>query len=176
MFNDAYQEITVRKWQVGGILAILFLALTATVYAFNPGGGELGASPGYGGSFAGSHGRMWANLNLSDQQLEKMWQLREKFRTDTQSLRHDLFAKRLEMKSLFTNPSTDEATLMAREKELSGLRQRMLDKMAQFKIEQRSVLTADQIKILAEIPRGRGFGRGLAQRDMNGRGPGFGWR
>ncbi len=162
-----------KKWQIGGMLTILFLALTTTVFALNPVDGGFGPERGYKGPFAGSHHGMMTSLNLSNEQKEKMWQLREKFRNDTQSLRHDLFTKRLEMKTLFTNPATDEATLLAKQKELSALRERMLDKAAQFRIEQRSVLTADQIKKLAEMPRGRGFGRGMAHRGMGGRGQGF---
>jgi len=38
------------------------------------------------------------------------------------------------MRKLFTDPKTDEATLLAKQKELNSLRQQMLEKKLQMKI------------------------------------------
>jgi Spy/CpxP family protein refolding chaperone len=100
-------------------------------------------------------------LNLSPEQKEKMKESRSLYHSDTRDLRYDLAAKRLEMRKLFTDPKTDEATLLAKQKELNTLRQQLLEKMSQRKMEWRKILTPEQITKLDQIPqRGR---QGLGQ-------------
>ena len=59
-------------------------------------------------------------LGLSDKQLAKMKELKNRFRNDTRDLRYDLAIKRIEMRKLFTDPQTDDATLIAKQKEISN--------------------------------------------------------
>jgi|GEM_PF-1104742 len=100
-------------------------------------------------------------LNLSTEQKEKMKESRSRYHSDTRDLRYDLAAKRLEMRKLFTDPKTDEATLLAKQKELNTLRQLLLEKKSQMKIEWRRILTPEQITKLDQIPHKRGAkGRG----------------
>ena len=70
-------------------------------------------------------------------------------------MRYDLAAKRLAMRKLFTDPKTDDATLLAKQKEISELRQQLRDKKAQMKIEWRKILTPEQIAKLDRIPHKR---------------------
>jgi len=91
-------------------------------------------------------------LNLSPEQKEKMKESRSRYHSDTRDLRYDLAAKRLEMRKLFTDPKTDDATLLAKQKEISGLRQQLGDKKAQMKIEWRKILTPEQIAKLDRMP------------------------
>jgi len=91
-------------------------------------------------------------LGLSDQQLAKMKELRNSFRNDTRDLRYNLAIKRLEMRKLFTDPKTDDATLLAKQEEISKLRQQLSDKNAGMKIEWRKILTPEQIAKLDRIP------------------------
>jgi len=91
-------------------------------------------------------------LGLSDQQLAKMKELRNSFRNDTRDLRYSLAIKRLEMRKLFTDPKTDDATLITKHKEISKLRQQLSDKKAGMKIEWRKILTPEQIAKLDRIP------------------------
>jgi len=154
-----------KRWHVG-IMVVLFLALTTTVFAF---GGRGGQGAGFGSPMA-----MAANLNLSKEQSEKMWQIKEKFHNDTQKIRYELFQKRIEMKSLYADPKADEATLLAKQKELNALRQGMQDKMIQMRLEQRKILTPEQIKKLNETSYGPGYGRKGAGRGPCGQGAGFG--
>jgi Spy/CpxP family protein refolding chaperone len=155
-----------KRWYVG-IMVVLFLALTTTLFAFgNRGGfGAGGFGPGaclgggaYGGGFGGPMG-FAANLNLSKEQTENMWQIREKFHNDTQKLRFELFQKRLELRELYADPKTNETTLLAKQKELNTLKQNLQDRMFQLRIEQRKVLTPEQIKKLSETTYGPGYGR-----------------
>ena len=92
------------------------------------------------------------HLNLTDQQLAKMKELRNRFHADTKDLRYDLKIKRVEMRKLFTDPKTDDETLLAKQKEISGLRQQLSEKKAQMKIEWRKILTPEQIVKLDKIP------------------------
>jgi hypothetical protein len=80
--------------------------------------------------------------------------------------------KRLEMKKLFTDPKTDDATLLAKQKELSALRQQMSDKIAQMMIEGRKILTPEQIMKLDRLPMGAAWlmGPGMRSRGMMGGG------
>lgn len=84
-------------------------------------------------------------LDLSDEQLAKMKELRKSFHNDTRDLRYNLAIKRLEMRKLFTDPKTDDATLLAKQKEINTIRSQRDDKSAQMKIEWRKILTPEQI-------------------------------
>jgi Spy/CpxP family protein refolding chaperone len=68
--------------------------------------------------------------------------------------------KRLEMRKLFTDPKVDDATLLAKQKEVSSLRQRLMDTRAQMMIEGRKILTPEQIQKLDRMPMGRGMRHG----------------
>jgi len=91
-------------------------------------------------------------LNLSNSQLARMKDLRSRSRNETRNLRYDLAIKKIEMRKLFTNPNTDDSTLLAKQKELSNLRQQLSKKKAQMKIEWRKILTPEQIAKLDRIP------------------------
>jgi Spy/CpxP family protein refolding chaperone len=91
-------------------------------------------------------------LNLSDEQLARMKELRITFHNDTRDLKYNLAIKRLEMRKLFTDPKTDDATLLAKHKEISKLRLQLSDKKAAMKIEWRKILTPEQIAKLDRMP------------------------
>ena len=119
-------------------------------------GFERGWGPGSHGKFGGG-----AYLGLSKEQLEKMRGMRDRFYNETRDLRYDMAQKRLEMRKLFTDPKTDDATLLAKQKEMSALRQKLQDKMAQMMIEGRRILTPEQLQKLERMgmgPGGMGFG------------------
>ena len=128
------------------------LALVASAYA-----APSDDKPGYDKKFG-----FKKYLNLSDEQLAKMKELRNRFRNETRDLRYGLAIKRLEMRKLFTDPKTDDATLLAKQKEISKLRQQLSDKRAQMKIEWRKILTPEQIAKLDRMPHKR-HARGWAE-------------
>jgi Spy/CpxP family protein refolding chaperone len=131
--------------------------------------GPEGPQPGYGpwsrGRFGGG-----AYLGLSREQIDKMQELRDRFYNETRDLRYEMAQKRLEMQKLFTNPKTDDATLLAKQKEMSGLRQKLQDKMAQMMIEGRKILTPEQLQKLDRTGMGFGTGFGMLGGPMMGRG------
>jgi Spy/CpxP family protein refolding chaperone len=179
-----------------GMLMMLFVALAASVFAFGPpfaegrppfagpsgefsgpanfpgpfGPGAVGR-PGFGpgarGGFDGSN-----YLNLSKEQIDKMQELRGRHYAETRDLRYELSQKQLEMRRLFTDPKAEDATVLAKQKELSSLRQKLMDKMAQIPLEMRKVLTPEQLQKIDQMSGGRfgmGFG-GMGPGMMMGRG------
>jgi Spy/CpxP family protein refolding chaperone len=167
-----------------GIVTLVFIAIATVVFAQGPGsaaggppfaggpggfrgpgpfGGPSGAEefqPGYGPWFHGGFGG-GAYLGLSKEQVDKMREMRARLYTGTRDLRYELAQKRLEMQKLFTDPKTDESALLAKQTELSLLRQKFLDKMAQMMIEGRKILTPEQLQKLDQMGMGPGgMGRG----------------
>lgn len=164
------KEVTVKRYFLG-VMVVLFLALTVTVFAYGPralsgqGGFGPGSCGGTGPCVEGQGGASdgpispQANLNLSEEQIGQMRQARETFQKNTQDLPKQLFQKRLEMRGLYTDPNANEMIIRDKQKELNALQQNMVDKMAEFRLEQRKILTPDQLKKLSETQVGRGFGR-----------------
>jgi Spy/CpxP family protein refolding chaperone len=119
--------------------------------ARGPGGGDhryMDHHPGWGGG-AGF-------LNLTQDQLSKMQDLHNRYYRETRNLRYDLMQRRLEMRRLFLDPKTDSAALLAKQRELSAVRQRLMDAMARMMIDWRAILTPEQVQKLdmASLARG----------------------
>ncbi|HME44027.1 MAG TPA: Spy/CpxP family protein refolding chaperone [Syntrophorhabdales bacterium] len=170
-------------------MALLFVGLATVVYAQGPGSSAGGPPPAGGpGGFRGpgsmmggqsgpegfehGHGPCFhggfgsgAYLGLSKEQIDKMRELRDRFYNETRDLRYDMAQKRLEMRKLFMDPKTGDATLFAKQKEMSGLRQKLQDKMAQMMIEGRKILTPEQLQKLDRMGTGPGGGMGFGMMD-----------
>jgi Spy/CpxP family protein refolding chaperone len=114
-----------------------------------------------------------AGVDLSKDQQDKMWQLREKFNSDTSALRYEMFQKRNELKTLFADPKATDAAILAKEKEVNALRQKMHDRMVRFKLDQRKIYTPEQLKQISQRG-GCGFGQGPRGGGMGGGGMGMG--
>ena len=87
-------------------------------------------------------------LNLSKEQMVKSHEIWSRRFADTHNLRYGLMRERIEMARLFTDPKADAAALSAKQKELSAVRQRLMDRRTQAAIEWRSLLTPQQIQKL----------------------------
>lgn len=150
-----------KKWHWAVVVALV-IGLATGVYARGPGHGRMGEGPcgGMGPGFGGHGGSFgWMDsLDLTKAQADQLWQMREKHHTDTQALRYETFQKRLELRKLYADPKADEAIILAKEKELNAVHQKLHEKRVQLRIDERKVLTADQIKKLNEAPAGPGFG------------------
>jgi Spy/CpxP family protein refolding chaperone len=119
-------------------LVIVMLLGTAYVYAQDP-----GADPRHGGM----HGQ-WGRLNLTPEQKTKFQELRRRFIAENAQLIGAVIAKKLELKSLWTDPKADSQAILAKEKELRALQNQMKDKIVQYRLEARSSLTPEQIEKL----------------------------
>lgn len=151
------------------VLAVaLVMALAVPALAFGPGGG-----PGWGNCGYGGLGRM-AALNLTPEQQDKMFQIMNKNQAELSQMRYDLMKKRLDARTLFADPKADEATITAKQKEIITLQDKLREKMLQVRLEQRKVLTPEQLQKLNAIGYGpgRGYGRGFGR---GGYGPGRGY-
>jgi Spy/CpxP family protein refolding chaperone len=112
--------------------------------------------------------------NLTPEQKAKFQELRRKFNDETAQLKGSLLTKRLELRSLWTNPKADSKAIMDKEKELRDLLNQLKDKAVQNMLDARKILTPEQLSEFGSGCR-MGFGHG----DMMGNGHmmGYGhWR
>jgi Spy/CpxP family protein refolding chaperone len=158
------------------IAVIAVVALAATAFAYGPDHGQWHGRHGCWGQEAGpaigdegfglglgGHGarRIAHFLNLTDDQKGKMIEVRNKYVGQMKASRDELFQKRQELRNLYTDPKADEGTIMAKQKELASLQQKARDNMMQFALEERRILTPEQLKKLAEFKPGfDGCGKG----------------
>ncbi len=138
-----------------GLVAMMLFG-AAYVYAEGPGFG-----PGHQGMH---HGGYWGEHSLTPEQKAKFQELRRKFREDNAKLIGEIVTKRIELRSLWTDPKADSKAIMDKERELRGLQDQMKDKRIQMRLEARKFLTPEQI---ANWKPGWGMGR---ERMMAGRG------
>jgi len=87
-------------------------------------------------------------LNLTPEQKARFQELRRKFIDENSQLIGGLVTKRLELLSLWTNPKADSQAILAKEKELRDLQNRMRDKIVQYRLDARNSLTPEQIEKL----------------------------
>lgn len=131
----------VRRFLVGILALALFLGVAHAAFARGP-------------HF------IWASL--SKDQIEKLSQLREKFRADTESLRREIFQKRLELRKMYADPKVSEGEILSKHRELNTLMEKLRDKRLELWMEQRKVLTPEQLSRLNEAKMCRcGMGRRL---------------
>ncbi len=149
------------------------MVLTSAVFAFGPGGqagsapGQAGGGPGWQNGHGG-HGRMATELNLTKEQQDQLAALRKQQWEQNKPLRDQMYQKQQEMRSLYTDPAANDATIVAKQKEVNALRQQMQDRAVQFRLEQRKIFTPEQLAKLRDMPIGHGRG------SRRGFGPGCG--
>src|SRR5664280_2953049 len=128
------------------VQAFFLVFLATIVLAAAPDPGLAGAAhPAWAGAHHGHHSQFGAFLGLSKEQKEKMRELKIRQADATRDLRYDVAQKGLEMKKLFTDPKTDDATLLAKQKELQAVLFKMIEKKGEMRIEWRRILTPEQI-------------------------------
>jgi Spy/CpxP family protein refolding chaperone len=136
------------------MIAVFFVALATVVFSAPTDQAPSAMAPALDHGFSGMHHGgpfhkgFRSYLKLSKEQMDKMHELRIRFFKETRDMRYELAQKKLEMKKLFTDPKTDDATLLAKEKELNALRAKFMDKMAEMKIEGRKIFTPEQLEKL----------------------------
>ncbi len=85
-------------------------------------------------------------LSLTSEQEAKLKEIRRTFIRENAQLIGALFARRLELRSLWTDPKSDPQTILDKERELGALQTIMKDKVAQAMVEARKILTPEQIE------------------------------
>jgi Spy/CpxP family protein refolding chaperone len=140
---------------VFGLLAAMLFGITFA-YAQGPGFG-------FGHKGMPSHESRWHQewSFLTPEQKVKFQELRRRFDEETAQLKGATLTKRLELRSLWTNPKADSKAILDKEKELRDLQDQMKDKVIQSKLEARKLLTPEQISQFGQGGgMGHGFGRG----------------
>jgi Spy/CpxP family protein refolding chaperone len=136
------------------VIATLFLALATTVLAAPPGPGPKDPSDMRGAWGHPAAVEKFINyLDLTPDQRNRMREIGNRFWDETRDLRYQIKFRRLEMKKLFTDPKTDEQTLIAKQNELQTLVFKLMQRKGQMKIEWRRVLTPEQIQKLDRMPK-----------------------
>jgi Spy/CpxP family protein refolding chaperone len=147
------------------LVTVLILGVTY-VYAQGPGFG-----PGHRGMASQESWGSGKWSSLTPEQKTKFQELRQKFNEETAPLKGSILTKRLELKSLWSNPKADSKAILDKEKELRTLQNQMKDKVVQYRLEARNFLTPEQI---TEFGQGRGMGHGFGRDHMMGHGRGMG--
>lgn len=135
-------------------LALVMVMLLGVSYAYAQ---EQSDPPRHGWMHGGKCWEHGKRLNLTPEQKAKFQELRRKFIDENAQLIGGLVAKRLELRSLWTNPKADSQAILAKEGELRDLQNRMRDKIIQYRLEARNSLSPEQIEKLGMM---RGKGRG----------------
>lgn len=108
----------------------------------------------------------WAQrLNLTEEQMTRLQELRESYLRETLVWRNDLVIKRFDLRALLRNPKADPDQVVAKQREISQLQSKIQERAVRHQLEIRKVLTPEQIKLL---PPGFGFGGFGGQRMMPG--------
>jgi Spy/CpxP family protein refolding chaperone len=134
------------------VLGLTAIMLLGVAYAYaqgtGPGPGPRGMHESWGPA---------KDYPLTSEQRAKFQELRRKFREDNAKLIGALVTKKLELRSLWTDPKADPNAILAKEKELRDLKNQLRDKAVQMRLEARKFLTPEQIENWGP---GHGFGRG----------------
>jgi len=121
-----------------GLVVLLVLGVTYA-YAQAP-----GPDPGH----KGMHECMGPGKehSLTPEQKAKIQELRRNFRRDNAKLIGAIVTKKLELKSLWTDPKSDSKAILDKERELRDLRSQLKDKAVLMRLEVRKLLTPEQIQ------------------------------
>ena len=159
------------------VLAVALLAVAGVAMAQGWGrGSEMGYGPGMGHGPGYGHGMGWgAGLNLTPEQNQKMQALRESFFKETLPLRNEMGIKQLELRTLWAQTNPDQDKILAKQKEVNALREKLQEKSTLHRLEMRKVLTPEQQAQIATYGPGFGRGHGMKGGMMGGgSGPGRG--
>jgi len=147
-----------KKTTIITVSLTLALALMATVaLAWGPGRGS-GMGPGYGTP---------AIPNLTAEQSTKIQALQKAHLDEIAPLQQDLLNKKTELRSLWLNPTPDQAKITALQKETLNLQSKLAEKGTNLRLEIRKVLTPEQQAQMAAF--GPGMGRGMGKMGRMGR-------
>ena len=134
------------------LAAMALTAMTGSAMAAAPGAG-FGGNPGCPGGID--------RLNLSPEQVAKLGELREKHWKETIPLRNEMQVKRLELRTLWTAPNPDKNQILAKQKEMNEVRDKIQAEATAFRLDIRKALTPEQAAQLGTWGPGQGFHRGL---------------
>jgi Spy/CpxP family protein refolding chaperone len=165
------ENIAMKKLVMTLVTVIVVTAFTVSAFAFGPGWGR-----GHGGgAYYGGDIRALSQVNLTDEQTGKINALREAHLRDIKPLQDKMFSKRGDLRLLWLQQNPDQDKILAEQKEIRTLRDKMQDKMTIYRLNVLKVLTPEQQEKLKTYRLGRGFGSGMmGGAGFQGGGPGMG--
>ncbi len=98
-------------------------------------------------------------LNLSDQQMQQLGEIRKKYRPQMQSLAQQMQGKAKELNRMMQGNASEDQ-LRSKHQEIANLRQQMGNIRFESMLEMRKILTAEQRQKLAQFLQQRRQGRG----------------
>ena len=157
----------------------LGLLLSTSAFAFGGPRNDRGPGPGYGPDNGRGHGYCneagLQRLNLTDEQKTKIEALVTANEKENRPTREKMFDKSVELRRLWLKENPDKDKILAVQKEVRTLRDKLEDKTTALRFEIRKVLTPEQQEKLASFGWGRGMGFGPrgGMRGQGGYGPGI---
>jgi len=140
----------------------LLAVVTILVLVLGIAGAAFAASSGGSSSSSNSQWKPpCMNLNLTDDQLSKLRDLRTDFFNKTQSLRNELQKKMFELSNLYLNNNPDQTQIDAKKAEIDKLRSQINDLSEQSSQEFNKILTEEQKEQLSQMATKRFFGMGM---------------
>lgn len=150
------------------VTLVFILGSAASVMAYRGGGGPgqggWGCPGGGYGCKGDGPGAGWGMGNLSQEDAEKMNQLRQQFFEENEALRSQVRSKRFELQSEMVKENPDVAKAKSIQKELSDLEAQLDQKHIEHRIEMQKI----------NPYAGRGYGMGFGPRGPRGGRGGFG--
>jgi len=141
-----------KKNIIIGMVAVFALALVASAVFAGPGLGRgMGYGPGYG---------VPPVSNLTAEQSSKIRAIQEKNLKDITPLQEQLFAKRTELRTLWSSPNPDQGRINALQKDMLNLNAKLQEKSTSARLEMRKILTPEQQSQLTMAGPGMGYGKG----------------
>ena len=168
---------------VAVLLAVPTFALAQMGMGYGTGMGY-GAGPGYGRGMGYGPGAWGAGLNLSPEQIQKLDTLHANFFKETLPLRNQMTAAHMELRALWAQPNPDQGQIVAKQKQISALREQIEEKATRYRLEARTLLTSEQQAQLGPyglsglfggMGMGRGYEMGYGRGPMYGMGYGRGY-
>jgi len=98
-------------------------------------------------------------LNLTDEQKSKVESVRESHLKEMTPLRSELYTKKTELRALWAQKTPDRKAILAKQKEISKLRDQMSEKRTVHRLDMRGILTSEQQEQLSARKYGRVHGR-----------------
>ncbi|MBN2255144.1 MAG: Spy/CpxP family protein refolding chaperone [Deltaproteobacteria bacterium] len=179
-----------KKLAIGLGIVLLIAVFTLPAFGRGPGwGSDWGTGSRIGQNYDRGQGRGMggygygpgmSSLNLTDEQKSRIESLRDTHHKEMVPVRSELYTKKTELQALWAQKTPDSKAILAKQKEISTLRDQMREKETLHRLDMRGILTPEQQDQLSAGGYGRcsgprgGFGGG------HGHYPGFGgphgWR
>jgi len=160
---------------------VMTMVLGISVYAFAHGGNGFNSQGTRNGYRNNNHRN---DLNLSNAQEDQLEGLQDKYYDQMDDLMDDMRDKNDDLRDLYFDKDADRNEIIAAQKEVNLLRNKMFDVMAEMQLEMRDILTAEQLEYMEDygmmgfgMMHGFGMmgGRGFRGSMMHGNGGMMGW-